>query len=140
MMKIKVAGNYLKIKSDPTVLAAPLVISRGGKDEVDYVITYSEKAKSYVYIDVRRFKGDEITLKFHRPLRLTQVDSMPIEQIYASGDRPWVHFTAPTGHINDPNGLMYYNGKYHIFFQSYPYIAENFNDNIVLEGGARLVY
>ncbi|MBQ0078853.1 MAG: glycoside hydrolase family 32 protein [Eubacterium sp.] len=31
------------------------------------------------------------------------------------------HFMAETGWINDPNGLIYYKGKYHFFYQYYPY-------------------
>lgn len=31
------------------------------------------------------------------------------------------HFEPKTGWINDPNGLIQYQGKYHAFFQHYPY-------------------
>lgn len=35
--------------------------------------------------------------------------------------RQHYHFMGQTGWINDPNGLIYYKGKYHFFFQYNPY-------------------
>src|SRR5678816_4586097 len=34
--------------------------------------------------------------------------------------RPQIHFTPKAHWINDPNGMVYYNGTYHLFFQYYP--------------------
>ncbi len=34
------------------------------------------------------------------------------------------HFTPPTGWMNDPNGFIYKDGVYHLFYQYHPYSAE----------------
>ena len=37
---------------------------------------------------------------------------------------PSYHVAAPAGWINDPNGLCYFDGRYHVFFQYHPHSVE----------------
>ena len=38
--------------------------------------------------------------------------------------KPKYHFSAQVGWINDPNGLIYYGGYFHVFYQYHPYSLE----------------
>jgi fructan beta-fructosidase len=46
---------------------------------------------------------------------LSQADSY-YSEIY----RPQFHFTPEKNWMNDPNGMVYFNGKYHLFYQYFP--------------------
>ncbi len=42
------------------------------------------------------------------------------ESITTEEFRPSYHFTPASGWMNDPNGLVYLDGEYHLFYQHYP--------------------
>ena len=46
------------------------------------------------------------------------------QKTYAEQYRPQFHFSPEKGWMNDPNGMVYYDGEYHLFYQHYP------NDNV----------
>ena len=41
-------------------------------------------------------------------------------RLYNEPFRPRIHFSPPRNFMNDPNGLIYYKGVYHLFFQFNP--------------------
>lgn len=44
-----------------------------------------------------------------------------MDSLYKEKDRPQIHFSSQRGWVNDPNGLVYAKGEYHMYFQHNPY-------------------
>lgn len=40
---------------------------------------------------------------------------------YLEQHRPQFHFSPESMWMNDPNGMVYYDGEYHLFYQYYPH-------------------
>ena len=47
-------------------------------------------------------------------------DENTITDYYGEKYRPQFHFSPQTGWMNDPNGLVFLDGEYHLFYQFYP--------------------
>src|SRR5579883_473913 len=53
----------------------------------------------------------------HRVAHLADPDVAGYDQPF----RPQFHFSPPKNWMNDPNGLVYYRGEYHLFYQYNPF-------------------
>ena len=53
------------------------------------------------------------------PMRLS--DYRKSKQYYRERYRPQFHFSPEMNWMNDPNGLVYYDGEYHLFYQHNPH-------------------
>jgi sucrose-6-phosphate hydrolase SacC (GH32 family) len=84
------------------------------------------KPEYWVFTDVSAFIGKELTLVFDKKVKsideIFQSDSFKGEEnLYKEKYRPQFHFSSRRGWNNDPNGLVYHNGEYHLYYQHNPY-------------------
>lgn len=82
------------------------------------VRTDSANPVYHSYISLGRFTGESLAINLDDG-EFTLSDTLP-EDIYKEPLRPEVHFSPRLGWMNDPNGLVYYKGTYHLFFQHNP--------------------
>lgn len=75
------------------------------------------------YLNIERFEGKELEVLcepgIDMKLKKSNVKYQG-EEIYMEKFRSGFHFSAQRGWLNDPNGLFYYNGQYHMFYQYNP--------------------
>ena len=82
-----------------------------------------------VYADVGEWVGEPLTIEVTgEDIESGILDSITntdlvaaSEDLYLEPHRPQFHFTSRRGWNNDPNGLMYFGGEYHLFYQHNPY-------------------
>lgn len=55
-----------------------------------------------------------------KTLLLILIFAVGIFAQYDEAHRPQLHFSPPAHWMNDPNGMVYANGEYHLFYQYYP--------------------
>lgn len=97
------------------------------KEEEPMNIRIAQSEISYwIPINIEKYKGQNISLR----LGHIEKSSSGYSQIKQSDSyhfdtnekfRPTYHFSPKYGWMNDPNGMVYHNGEYHLFYQYNPY-------------------
>lgn len=106
-----------------------LMVEVNGKRERQYNVELATNPKDvdwYAYFDLNDFRGKEATIRAARATEegfslIRQADTVPgSDQWYSETLRPQFHFSQAVGWNNDPNGLVYHDGEWQMFFQHNP--------------------
>jgi fructan beta-fructosidase len=109
-----------------------LQLTVGGRVVREFTVELAdadEKPDFYGTLEVSEWLGQKGVLKAVRMPEGSKALSKVVasdaladsETVYNEPFRPKYHFTARRGWINDPNGLLYYSGEYHLFAQHNPF-------------------
>lgn len=69
---------------------------------------------------MREWKGEEIVVEGEVPESFMEAVALSNELPWIPHKKPLIHFSPNTGWVNDPNGMIYQDGVYHLFFQHNP--------------------
>lgn len=122
-MKLRIKHKYLIFPVNTYAYEKFLTLSSDSGEDYKLKIRLDNISPNFkAYIDVSRFAGQELSIVSEPQMDICfeEADTMDIPDIYRESHRPQIHFTTKNGWINDPNGLIFVDGKYHMFYQHNP--------------------
>lgn len=124
-LSFKVKYKYLNLPISQEVERCRLTFQAKGVDDLSVVARLSTEPDYWVFKDLTAYKGKTLTITFdgsEEALALVyQADTIrDASKMYHEKYRPQFHFTTRRGWINDPNGCIWHDGLYHLYYQHNP--------------------
>jgi len=126
-LSLRIEKQYLNLPVSGSTDREKMIFETAGKKELEFAIRLAPKNPGYwVFYDVTRFKGKTLRIIYNGDpsgLKTIYQDDKIAGQdsLYKEINRPQVHFTSRRGWNNDPIGLVWYNGEYHLYYQHNPF-------------------
>lgn len=126
-LTLKITKKYLNLPVSHQKERAVMTLAVDGKPVRSFDIRLASAEPDYwVFCDVSSFKGKQIKISYRGDAagmdKIYQADEIAgQDSLYKETNRPQIHYTQRRGWNNDPNGLIYYEGEYHLFYQHNPY-------------------
>jgi len=127
---IDINKRYLILPVNNSAPKRRIAVVIDGKNVREFLIHLgSDDPQYWVWLDVSRFRGKKATLLMNetpgnsRELSAIYQDDKlrNAETFYKEKHRQQFHFSSRRGWNNDSNGLVYYKGEYHLYYQHNPY-------------------
>lgn len=129
-LTLRISHRYLNLPVSQEAGRVRMSFRAEGVPDLDFVIRLApDKVDYWVFYDLAAYAGKEMKIicegpetglsKIYQDDRINGADSL-----YHERNRPQVHFTSRRGWNNDPNGLVWYEGEYHLFYQHNPFERE----------------
>ena len=125
-----ISKRYLNLPVCPGNSKKQMKLTINGKVYDQFTIELADTAPSYyVFIDMEKYIGKNASL--YTPGISGKSNAFDFisndneikgaENLYKEPQRQQFHFSSRRGWNNDPNGLVYYKGEYHLYYQHNPY-------------------
>ena len=124
-LSFKVKYKYLNLPISQEVERCRLTFQAKGVDDLSVVARLSTEPDYWVFKDLTAYKGKTLTITFDGSeealAQVYQADTIrDAQKMYHEKYRPQFHFTTRRGWINDPNGCIWHDGLYHLYYQHNP--------------------
>jgi fructan beta-fructosidase len=132
--ELKIQSRYLHfpVRSGNPMVTFQMEIAGRLVREFNLELADAGRVDWWAFYDVSAFHGQVIRLRTLEELPKLQAawltasirqsdDLIGAEDLYREKYRPQFHFTSRRGWNNDPNGLVYHQGEWHMFYQHNPF-------------------
>ncbi|WP_267740444.1 glycoside hydrolase family 32 protein [Myroides injenensis] len=127
-LNIRIKENYILVPIDNNEpLSSISIIDEQDQSILQFTASLTQNTESYwLPIDMSNYKNQDIKILIDTNSvnsdfknKISFAESLPLTS--KEDYRPEYHFSSPLGWINDPNGLYYKDGVYHLYFQHNPF-------------------
>lgn len=124
---VKAVKKYLLLPAEDNGAEIKVSITADGKDGDCLVMRLAQTRIDYwIPVDLSAWKGRQVRLQFENlPSSALCWEKARLSDhtdgLYREPYRPVYHFSPEFGWMNDPNGMVWYDGVYHLCYQHNPY-------------------